>query len=58
MYKPQIITAHGYVLSHEKFITTAGRVLNINNNFPPATLMFLQFQTGFPNKALHCIISE
>lgn len=57
MYTPSLITVHGYCLSHERFITTDGRVLNINNNFPVSKLMYIQFLAGNPNKALRCMIS-
>lgn len=58
MYTPSLITVHGYCLSHERFITTSGRVLNIHNNFPISKLMYIQFLAGNPNKALRCMISE
>ena len=58
MYTPSLITVHGYCLSHERFITTTGRVLNINNNFPISKLMYIQFLAGNPNKALRCMISD
>ena len=58
MYTPSLVTVHGYCLSHERFITTDGRVLNINNNFPVSKLMYIQFFAGNPNKALRCMISE